>query len=118
MGRCRNPMYLTHSLAAEMFELRRTICMRRMEANNWELSPPRDPPAACEGKSNLLREVAPRHIGRARHRRLRSQAAPIPYEMGPITLPSSTTLQLPSGDKNAPGLLPRALELHPPFGPS
>ena len=53
VGRCRYPLYLTHSTAAGLFELRRTIWMRRTEAKSRGLIPPREQPVAFEGGSDL-----------------------------------------------------------------
>ena len=61
--------------------------------------------------------VVSQDIGRVRRRWLRSQASPMADGTGPITSQAGTTLQLPSGDENAPELHPGAPELHPPSSP-
>lgn len=76
--------------------------MRRMGANKSELIPTRGPPAVSEGKLNSFWEVVSRDIDRARRCRPRPQASPIDEEMGPITLPGCTTLQLLTDGEDVP----------------
>ena len=45
LGRCCFPFHLTTSMSVDLFGLRRNICMRGAESNNWEFPPSREPPA-------------------------------------------------------------------------
>ena len=114
-GRCRDPLYIATSTSAELFELGRLICLRRIGANGRELVHARELSAVSDSKLHSCREVVSRSTGRARRRWLRSQASPITEKLGPITIPGGTTLQAPSDDENAPRPPTGALSWRAPF---
>ena len=58
----------TPVMPAEISQLWRILCIRRMELDRWELVPSREPPLAFEGRLRLFCEIAARNIDRARRR--------------------------------------------------
>ena len=84
VGRGRYPLFRATSMSVDLFELWRSISMRRMESDNWEIVSSREIPAVSHGQFR------------------RFLKSPLAEELGPITLPGGTTLQAPSGDENVP----------------
>ena len=74
--------------------MRRIICMRRTESEDWGLILSRDPSLVFDGELRVFREAAFRNIDRARRRWLRLLAPPIAEELGPKTLPDGAILQV------------------------
>ena len=57
VGRRRFPLYPASSMSAELFELRRIICICRMRWNIWGLIPLRKLHPQLDGRLRLLRET-------------------------------------------------------------
>ena len=67
-----------------------------MESTNWKLIPSREPAVVSDGRLRLLPAVVHRNIDGARRRWSRLQVSPIAEELGPISSPGGTFLQVPA----------------------
>ena len=116
MGRIRYPPYDTSATYKGIFGLWSTTCIRRMELNNWELSPRREPPPAFEGQLHLYWDIAARNINKVRRRTLRSELVTDDVEKGPIALDAGAILRVPPDGEAAPGPPAGAEALYPLSG--
>ena len=90
--------FVTPPTSVDLFDLRHTVCMRRMVYDYWDLVPTRDSRRGADGNLRIFWEVGVRSIGRARRRWQRAQISPIPEEVGPFALTGGTVLKIPSDD--------------------
>ena len=130
-GKRRYPLYVTPTTAKDMFDPPRTVGLRHMEFNRWELVS--FPKLRRNAGPNLpiLRSVAARSTDRVRRRWRgathdgrdlwhRSMAKvdgiyPISDAQGPRTMAGGTAAPGPSGDEILPDPKQGSPSLNPPF---
>ena len=85
-------------MAPEWFDNWHSISARRMERNQWSLSPTYMETGDINSDLPIFPATVERNSDRARRRYLRERAMPFSHADGPIALDSGEIFHVPSGD--------------------